>query len=385
MLPDTIKFAKGNKLLQEGGMDMKKRATTKRRGATVLAAMLAALLLMMLALSGCGGTPAAGDKEPATGQASEQKAPDAELFPLTLDNYAIPKEGGAWQPYKVTFEAEPQRVVANTQAAAELLIKLGLGDKVVGVGALYGEAGVDVKAEFDKIPVLSETYLTKEQVLGADPDLVFGRGDLFTDAELGVGSVDELNGMGVKTYLQHSSRDGATLSDIYKDIEELGELFSVEDAAAAFKSDLQTRVDSLVSTYGTTGAAGSTAQTAQTDTKTDCFVVPAPDGSYMIFAGPRMAIQEEVLGMVGLTPVSETAAPVSNEQLIEYDPDVIILLAYTGVDADALIAGISGEAVLQTVGAVETGAIYVGDMSKMTYSFRVIDELERLAPLIKAK
>lgn len=60
------------------------------------------------------------------------------------------------------FDKAPERVVANTQSAAEMLIKLGLTDKMVGVAALYGSVTPDVADDFAQIPVLSKDYVGKE-------------------------------------------------------------------------------------------------------------------------------------------------------------------------------------------------------------------------------
>jgi iron complex transport system substrate-binding protein len=342
----------------------------------LLVTALAALLT--LALTACGKAPADdtaqdGAQDAATEgqQVEDQKPSEAVAFPLTLDNYAIPAEGGTWQHYEVTFDEAPQRIVANTQAAAEFLIKLGLGDRIVGVGALYGEVEPDVKDEFDKLTVLSQAYLTQEQTLGAEPDLVFGRGDVFNATEYGVGSVENLNRLGIKTYLMHSTRDGATLKDLYRDIDEMSALFGVEDVAQAFKAELETRVKALVASYG--GA----------EEKDYCFLVPTAEGSYSIFAGPRMSMQEELLESIGLVSVaSDIMMTVSDEQLVGLDPDVILILAYTGVDSDAARDGLLTRETLQTVRAVEDKAVFALDFSKSTYSFRVIDEMERVAPLI---
>ncbi|MCF7752837.1 hypothetical protein KQ941_00160 [Paenibacillus xylanexedens] len=102
-----------------------------------------------------------------------------------------------------------------------MLIKLGLTDKMVGVAALYGSVTPDVADDFAKIPVLSKDYVGKELVVGASPDL--GRGDLFADADWGVGTVDGLNDMNIRTFVQTTNHKGS-LDSLYSDIAQLGQI-----------------------------------------------------------------------------------------------------------------------------------------------------------------
>jgi iron complex transport system substrate-binding protein len=292
-------------------------------------------------------------------------------FPMVLLNYTIPDGSGTWRSYEVTFEDVPKRVVVNTQGAAEFLIKIGLADRIVGMGALYGEPGADVREQFTRIPVINSGYMNKEQVLGANPDFVFGRGDLFNNQEFGIGAADDLNALGIKTYLMHSSRNGAGMKELYQDIDEIGLLFGEEETAAVFKQDLMSRVSFLVKRYG--GLQG----------KTYCCMSMGVNRQYSIFGGPRMSLPEEILSKIGLSPVNtDMLINISNEQLIDLNPDVILLLTYSGMDEEMLINNLKTEKTLETVNAIGSGSIFTLDFAKTGYSFRIVDEVERIAPLI---
>ena len=83
-------------------------------------------------------------------------------YPLSIDNCGV----------ALTIEAAPQRVVAIKSTAAELLLSLGLEDKLVGLAFLDGPlpealGGAD-------IPVLSEKLPSQEVVLEVEPDFVYG-------------------------------------------------------------------------------------------------------------------------------------------------------------------------------------------------------------------
>jgi iron complex transport system substrate-binding protein len=295
----------------------------------------------------------------------------ASTFPMVLSNYNIPDGIGAWQRYEVTFEEVPRRVIGNTQGAAEFLIKLGLADRIIGVGALYGEPGADVREQFKRIPVINPGYMNKEQVLGAEPDFVFGRGDLFNNQEFGVGTADDLNALGIRTYLMNSSRNGAGMKELYQDIDEIGILFDVKDAAIAFKQDLMSRVSTLEKRYGSLQG------------KTYCCMSMGINRQYSIFGGPRMSMPEEIFAKIGLLPVNkDMLMNISNEQLIDLNPDVVLLLIYPSIDGEMLINGLKTEKTLETITAIQGGFVFTLDFAKAAYSFRIVDEAERLAPLI---
>jgi iron complex transport system substrate-binding protein len=328
-----------------------------------------AVLSLIILLSCSGKTQ--GRKEQTAGTQQGMASEKASTFPMVLSNYNILDGSGAWQSYEVTFEELPKRIVGNTQGAVEFLIKLGLADRIIGVGALYGEPGADVQEQFKRIPVINPGYMNKEQVLGADPDFVFGRGDLFNNQEFGVGTADDLSTLGIRTYLMHSSQNGAGMKELYQDIDEIGILFDVGDTAAAFKQDLMSRVSSLEKQYG------------GLQDKTYCCMSMGVNKQYSIFGGPRMSVPEEILSKLGLSPVNtDMLINISNEQLIDLNPDVILLLTYSGIDGKILINSLKAEKTLESVTAIRNGSIFTLDFAKAGYSFRIVDEVERIAPLI---
>lgn len=186
-------------------------------------------LVAICILTACGNT--------AKNTTEESKA--TEHYPLTVANYSKAEGGSTWEKKDQVFDKAPERIMANTRPAAELLLHLGLGDKIVGVGANFGAVDKAVENEYLKLNILSNEYVGKEVTLGTNPDLVFGRGGLFDNAEWGVGTVDSLNELGVKTYVLESSVTGGTYDSIYNDIKNIGEIFNVQDKAASFIKELK--------------------------------------------------------------------------------------------------------------------------------------------------
>ncbi len=294
---------------------------------------------------------------------------DKTSYPLTLENYSI--ADGVWQSAAQTFEKAPERIVANTQPTAELLIHLGLTDKIVGVGAVYGESTADIADEFAKIPVLSKDYVGKELVLGANPDLVMGRWDLFADADWGVGTVEELNGMGIHTFIQNTCRQDATLEDLYKDIEQLGQLFGVQENATEFSDSLRTRTEQL---------KGSLADVK--DTLKYAYVSSVADGSVSIYSGSTDTFQNDVLNLIKLdNAFKDVIGEINLEQFIATDPDVLLISYYSGgPDTAKMIEDLYVVPSLQNLKAIKNKQIYAIDFNQFWgYGYQILDGVEKLA------
>lgn len=343
---------------------------------------LLAVLLAVLIVVGCSnpanqnsasGTEAlatATSEKPGEAGASSTKT----VYPLTIENYTLSGEGGTWSAKAQTFEKAPEKVIANTQGAAELLIKLGLRDKMVGVAAILGEGDPTVKEEFAKIPVISKGYASKELVVGASPDLVLGRGGLYEDADWGVGTVNGLNELGIKTFVQSTSIKGATLNSLYTDIKQIGQIFNVQEKAGAYTAELKARAKALQD-----GAVGE---------KTFAYVSDGGDGTIKVYSGDVDTFQAEVLGLLGLkNSFGHISGEVSREQLVATNPDVLLLSYYAGAPAvEKTLKSFYADPALQSMKAIQNKAIYVIDFNQFWgYSYSIFDGAEKLAKELAVK
>ncbi|KAB2330316.1 ABC transporter substrate-binding protein [Bacillus mesophilum] len=294
-------------------------------------------------------------------------------YPLTIDNY-LTTDGVTYETHSQTFEEAPSKVVANTQGMAEILVHLGLTDKIVGVSALYGETDPEIAEDFAKIPVISEGYAGKELVVGADPDLVMGRAGLFQDAEWGVGSITGLNELGINTFVQHASLTGGTLDSLYKDIEDIGQIFNVQDAAADYINELKEKQSAieekasekpLTYAYVFDGGEGK--------------ISPDPGGDYTFIA--------DILDNLNLTnALADSEGTVSVEQLVEINPDMLILSHYAGgPDTQATIDSFYNDEALQSINAIKNKAIMVIDFNQFFgYGPTILDGASKLADDVAA-
>lgn len=319
------------------------------------------LTLITTGVAGCASnSPSDNTKKESTA--------DLAAYPVTVSNHSI--HDGVWSAKEQVFQTTPSRVFANNQSTAELLIRLGLTDSMVGVAALYGETKEDIAEEFAKIPVLNEKYVGKEVTLGANPDLVMGRGDLFADSEWGVGTVDELNSLGVHTYIFNTSKRGATLNDLFKDIEEVGNIFNVPENATTFADSLHTRIDQLskkLSGVEKTLTYGS---------------VSYSDGNIAAYAGTSDTFQNDALNLIKLdNAFKDATGEITLEQLISTNPDILLISRYAGgPNPEESIESIYKMPSLQSLSAVKNHQIYIIDFSQFWgYSYQILDGVETLA------
>lgn len=234
-------------------------------------------------------------------------------YPLSIDNCGV----------ALTIEAAPQRVVAIKSTAAELLLSLGLEDKLVGLAFLDGPlpealGGAD-------IPVLSEKLPSQEVVLEAEPDFVYGGWESNFAAD-GAGERPALQQLGVASYVAPAACRSVkpaklTFDHLFDEIAEMGAIFNVEAKAdeliAAQKAEL----------------AGVTADTRGL---TAVWYSSGTKAPYVGAGSNAPAMIMEALGLENIfADVDEGWTAASWEAVVDANPDVIVLVDAAWNSAEA--------------------------------------------------
>ncbi|MFS2123696.1 ABC transporter substrate-binding protein [Pseudomonas sp. Pseusp97] len=125
----------------------------------------------------------------------------------------------------------PQRILALNQHAADLLLALGAGERLVGVA--YIDDDIDLtKASYRGVPLLSRQYPSAEAVYAQRPDLVVAG---FASAfRLGHLSREELAGHGISSYLLDAGCGGwqdDLFAAVETDLKALGDLLGEQERA----------------------------------------------------------------------------------------------------------------------------------------------------------
>ncbi|NTW41772.1 MAG: ABC transporter substrate-binding protein [Cellulomonadaceae bacterium] len=194
----------------------------------------------VLLLAACGAQSAAAPQPTSTATADASVA--ATAYPLTLDNCG----------FELTLDAAPQRVVAIKSSSIEMLLALGVGDRIVGTGFPDGPVPEQYADAAAGLTELSDHVPAAEVVLGAEPDLVYAGWESNLTAD-GAGDRAALAALGVATYVAPSAckdpayqPDHLTFDEVFTEITEAGDLLGVPDAAAALVADQRAELDALV-------------------------------------------------------------------------------------------------------------------------------------------
>ncbi|WP_353112430.1 putative F420-0 ABC transporter substrate-binding protein [Microbacterium sp.] len=259
----------------------------------------AGIVAGLLLLAGCAA-PSAPQAEPAHRGG----------FPLVLDNCGT----------EVTFRAPPERVIAIKSTSIEMMLALGVGERIAGVAYVDGPASPAWAPSAD-LPVISDRVPGQEAALQWEPDLIYAGWESAFSPD-GVGDRAALAALGVRTWVSPAACQGPgartaplTWTDIWTEIETTGRIFDVESEANRLVQSQKTRLATIEpDDRGLTALWYSS-------------------GSATPYVGGGTGGPQLVMDAVGLrniaAEVPEAWTSLSWEAVVAADPDVIVL-----VDAD---------------------------------------------------
>lgn len=259
---------------------------------------------------------------------------------------------------QVQLKASPQRIVSHVPGITETLFALGLGDKIVGDSDYcdYPEAA--------KTVLKIGGYFTPniEEIVALRPDLVLTDGYV---TEL----ITRLDSLGITVAVI----DPKDINGILRDIRLLGDITATKQRAEQILSDMQARIDAVVSTIGNS-------------TRPKVFYVfDATDSTKPWTAGPGSFVDTLIILGGGENVAGNASGPwvqFSIEELVRSDPEIILVDSMHGT------AVISPEEIKQLPGWKETTAvkadqIYLvnGDLVNRSGP-RIVQGLEDIAKIL---
>jgi iron complex transport system substrate-binding protein len=227
-------------------------------------------------------------------------------YPLSIDNCGV----------ELVLDAAPQRVVTIKSTATEMLLALGLGDRIVGVGFQDGPAPEPWTAAAAALLILSDKLPSQEVVLEAEPDFVYGGWESNFAAD-GAGERPTLATLGVATYVSPAACRSIkpaklTFDEVFAEIGEMGAIFDATPAAETLIAEQRAALAAV-----TSDARGLTALWYSSGTKAP--YVGAGSGA------PQMML--EALGLENIMAgVDEGWVAASWEAVVDANPDVIVLV-----------------------------------------------------------
>lgn len=311
-------------------------------------------------LTACGQPEAPAERSNATAG-----------FPITVQNCGR----------DVVIDAPPQRAVSLNQGSTEILLSLGLADRMVGTATWTDPVRENLAQDNAGVPQLAVNKPSLETVLDAEPDFV-SASFAGTLGPGGVADRDQFESLGVPSYLAPSdcvgkvsvNADGArtepfTMDAIYGEIRDLARIFDVTERGEELIAGLEQRI-----------------QDSRLDADADLAYwfsdIRAP--YFGGCCGSPGVITDTVGARNIFVDTTEEWPQVSWEVIADRDPDVLVLadLSRRTIDGDALaakIAFLESNPVTSRLTAVQQKRYIVVNGADLNPSIRTVDGTEKVA------
>ena len=230
----------------------------------------------------------------------------------------------------VTFDAPPERAISNDVNLTEMMLVLGLAERMVGYTGISGWKTLDeeMRAGVEELPELSAKYPSKEVLVGADADFFFA-GWNYGMKVGGEVTPETLAPFGIQVYELTEScthimdKGRASINDMYADLSNLGAIFGVQNRATdlieSYKADLASFTGSL--------ETGDPLRVFVYDSGED---TPFTAGLYAM----PTALIEAAGGMNVMETFEKSWGTVTWEEVVERNPEIIVIINYGEVTAD---------------------------------------------------
>ncbi|MFV0426047.1 MAG: putative F420-0 ABC transporter substrate-binding protein [Beutenbergiaceae bacterium] len=315
-----------------------------------------AFIIGALVLGACSGPGSTSQDPPSAPPGST-----AQGYPVTLDNCGT----------ALSLSSAPQRIVTIKSSTTELVLALGLADRLVGTAFLDGPFPEELAAAGELVPVLAERAPAAEVVLAAEPDLVFAGWESTFTAD-GIGSREELQELGISSYVAPAACQGEayqpnplTFEDVFDGIREAGDVLGAPAAAADLVTQQQQQLASI---------------TAPT---TDWTALWYSSGSDTPFVGGGIGAPQLIMDSIGLTNINSTMptpwGSVNWEQVAASEPDVIVLVDSAWNTAENKIEVLESNPVTAQLPAVLEGRYLIVPFAASEAGVRTVEATQSLA------
>lgn len=298
-----------------------------------LLALILSLLMLTAVLSGCGAQtqePAPAEA-PAAEEPAEAPVEEAAEAPAEEPEAAVTVVDMLGR--EITLDEPATRIVALTASDCEILYAIGAGDTLVGRGEYC-----DYPAEVLDVPSIASGDDTNlEQIIALEPQVLLMSTMAQTEEQ-----VEALEAAGIRVVVS----DGSDIEDTYEAIELIGALMGKDAEAQAVIDEMKTTFEDLSAL-----AAGDGSETVYFE------VSPL---EYGLWAAGANTFMNEIAEMIGLTNAFADVdgwGEVSEEQVLERDPDYIVTISMYFGEGPTPTEEILARSGWENVTAVQNGAI----------------------------
>lgn len=308
------------------------------------------------------------------------------VYPLTLENCGA----------KVTFTKAPERAIGLGQNSAEIMLLLGLENRMVGTAFWPNKVLPQLAEANAKVKVLTVEFPTFEAILAQTPDFVAAALPSLLGPSSKVAKREDFEKVGVPTYISPSTcvaegvakdkfgygnRSKLWNSDtLYQEIDELAQIFDVRDRGDALIADLKKREAALRADAPKQGKKLSY-----------LFWFSSPSPSADAYVGGKNSASGYIADLLGGTNAitNEADSPaIGWESIIASNPDVIVVAQVDrnrwDLDrSEAKIKFLTTDPATSQMPAVKNKAIVVMDGQAMNPTVRTIYGAEQVAEQLK--
>lgn len=275
---------------------------------------------------------------------------------------------------EVTFDAAPTKAISNDVNLTEMMLVLGLRDRMVGYTGISGWKTLDAEMRegVAELPELSAKYPTKEVLAGAEPDFFFA-GWNYGMKVGGEVTPETLEPLGIKTYeltescIHIGPKEKSSMQDMYNDVLTLGTIFGVDAKAQELVAGWKAQLAEV---------------TAGVDPATPLRVFVYDSGEAAPFTAGRYAMPTALIEAAGgvniMDDLEKSWAEIAWEPVVERNPEVIVIVNYGDVTAEQKIAFMKGNPAFASIDAVKNDRFVVLEYVEATPGPRNVKAVEKL-------
>ena len=275
----------------------------------------------------------------------------------------------------VTFDSPPQRAISNDVNLTEMMLVLGLSDKMVGYTGISGWKTLDeeMRLGVKQLPELSPKYPTKEVLVGADADFFFA-GWNYGMKVGGEVTPETLKPFAINVYeltescIHIMSKKKVSMDDMYNDLLNLGLIFQIENRAKklvdAYRSDLKKFTQKLESI--------PTKKVFVYDSGED---TPFTAGRYAM----PTALIEAAGGINIMDDFQKSWGTVTWEEVIDRNPEIVVIVNYGKVTAEQKRKFMMSNPAFANIDAVKNDRFVTLEYVEATPGPRNIKAIKKLA------
>ena len=275
----------------------------------------------------------------------------------------------------VTFDSPPQRAISNDVNLTEMMLVLGLSDKMVGYTGISGWKTLDeeMRLGVKQLPELSPKYPTKEVLVGADADFFFA-GWNYGMKVGGEVTPETLKPFGINVYeltescIHIMTKKKVSMDDMYNDLLNLGLIFQIENRAKKLVDEYRSDLNNFTQKLESIPAKKVFVYDSGEDT-------PFTAGRYAM----PTALIEAAGGINIMDDFQKSWGTVTWEEVIDRNPEVVVIVNYGKVTAEQKRKFMMSNPAFANIDAVKNDRFVTLEYVEATPGPRNIKAIKKLA------